>query len=188
MTNALGLQRVGEALDSLRMHLDRVRRTLLPAPGRIEGTYARAPSDLRSDRRRRPGTRRRGDEGASRVRACRSSRISSRGIPPSSKASRNAARHRLLRAFSIEPPPRRDLRPPLGQRGEDRLRPMAGEGGGDVSAHLKAPVWALLIGARKVRSPPFRRQGHRIALSNIDAEPPIRRAPLLAPSSPYCAL
>jgi DNA-binding GntR family transcriptional regulator len=40
MTNALNLQRVGEALDSLRMHLDRVRRTLLPAPGRIAGTYA----------------------------------------------------------------------------------------------------------------------------------------------------
>ena len=40
MTNGLSLQRVGEALDSLRMHLDRVRRTLLPAPGRMEGTYA----------------------------------------------------------------------------------------------------------------------------------------------------
>ncbi len=40
MTNGLDLQRVGEALDSLCVHLDRVRRTLLPAPGRIEGTYA----------------------------------------------------------------------------------------------------------------------------------------------------
>src|ERR1700677_139028 len=42
------------------------------------------------------------------------------------------------------------LRPPLGQSREDRLRPMAGKGGGDVSAYLKAPVWALLIGARKI--------------------------------------
>src|ERR1700733_7157695 len=56
----------------------------------------------------------------------------------------NAVYARGAKAF-----PRR-LRPPLGQRGEDRLRPMAGEDGGDVLAYLKPPVWALLIGARKV--------------------------------------
>ena len=40
LTNGLGLARVGEMLDSLCMHLDRVRRTLLPEPGRMKGTLA----------------------------------------------------------------------------------------------------------------------------------------------------
>ena len=39
MTESLGLARVGEALDTIRTHLERVRRTLLPEPGRPEGTY-----------------------------------------------------------------------------------------------------------------------------------------------------
>lgn len=53
MANGLNLERVCEALDSLRMHLDRVRRTLLPAPGRSEGTYVehRAIFEAIADRR-----------------------------------------------------------------------------------------------------------------------------------------
>src|ERR1700751_5599860 len=39
MTESLGLARVGEVLDPIRTHLESVRRTLLPAPGRPEGTY-----------------------------------------------------------------------------------------------------------------------------------------------------
>jgi DNA-binding GntR family transcriptional regulator len=39
MTEGLSLTRVGEVLDPIRTHLERVRRTLLPAPGRPEGTY-----------------------------------------------------------------------------------------------------------------------------------------------------
>jgi GntR family transcriptional regulator, rspAB operon transcriptional repressor len=38
MTEGLSLARVGEVLDPIRTHLERVRRTLLPAPGRPEGT------------------------------------------------------------------------------------------------------------------------------------------------------
>ncbi|KWV53201.1 hypothetical protein AS156_08505 [Bradyrhizobium macuxiense] len=39
MTESLGLARVGEILDPIRTHLERVRRTLLPEPGRPEGTF-----------------------------------------------------------------------------------------------------------------------------------------------------
>jgi GntR family transcriptional regulator, rspAB operon transcriptional repressor len=39
MTEVLGLARVGEVLDPIRTHLERVRRTLLPEPGRLEGTF-----------------------------------------------------------------------------------------------------------------------------------------------------
>lgn len=39
MTESLGLARVGEVLDPIRTHLERVRRTLLPEPGRPKGTY-----------------------------------------------------------------------------------------------------------------------------------------------------
>jgi DNA-binding GntR family transcriptional regulator len=39
MTEGLNLARVGEVLDPIRTHLERVRRTLLPEPGRPEGTY-----------------------------------------------------------------------------------------------------------------------------------------------------
>jgi DNA-binding GntR family transcriptional regulator len=35
-----GLSRLGEVLDQIRTHLDRVRRTLLPEPGRPQGTFA----------------------------------------------------------------------------------------------------------------------------------------------------
>ncbi len=54
MTNGLGLTRVGEALDSLCMHLDRVRRTLLPAPGRMEGTFAEHRAIFQAIAERRP--------------------------------------------------------------------------------------------------------------------------------------
>jgi DNA-binding GntR family transcriptional regulator len=39
MTEGLSLARVGEVLDPIRTHLERVRRTLLPEPGRPEGTF-----------------------------------------------------------------------------------------------------------------------------------------------------
>jgi GntR family transcriptional regulator, rspAB operon transcriptional repressor len=45
---------VGEALDSLCMHLDRVRRTLLPAPGRMEGTFAEHRAIYQAIAERRP--------------------------------------------------------------------------------------------------------------------------------------
>jgi GntR family transcriptional regulator, rspAB operon transcriptional repressor len=54
MTNGLGLTRVGEALDSLCMHLDRVRRTLLPAPGRMEGTFTEHRAIFQAIAERRP--------------------------------------------------------------------------------------------------------------------------------------
>jgi DNA-binding GntR family transcriptional regulator len=39
MTEGLLLARVAEVLDPIRTHLERVRRTLLPEPGRPEGTF-----------------------------------------------------------------------------------------------------------------------------------------------------
>jgi DNA-binding GntR family transcriptional regulator len=39
MTEGLGLARISEILDPIRTHLERVRRTLLPEPGRPEGTF-----------------------------------------------------------------------------------------------------------------------------------------------------
>jgi DNA-binding GntR family transcriptional regulator len=38
LTLTSGLNRIGEVLDTLRSHLDRVRCLLLPEPGRLEGT------------------------------------------------------------------------------------------------------------------------------------------------------
>jgi len=40
MAEALGLTRVSEVLDPIRTHLERVRRTLLPEPGRMQETFA----------------------------------------------------------------------------------------------------------------------------------------------------
>jgi DNA-binding GntR family transcriptional regulator len=40
LTDGLALSRIGEMLDSLRSNLDRVRRLLLPEPGRMESTLA----------------------------------------------------------------------------------------------------------------------------------------------------
>jgi DNA-binding GntR family transcriptional regulator len=39
MTEGIGLTRVGEVLDPIRTHLERVRRMLLPEPGRPEATF-----------------------------------------------------------------------------------------------------------------------------------------------------
>jgi len=39
MAESLGLARISEVLDPIRTHLERVRRTLLPEPGRPEGTF-----------------------------------------------------------------------------------------------------------------------------------------------------
>jgi GntR family transcriptional regulator, rspAB operon transcriptional repressor len=40
MADGMGLARVSETLDPVRTHLERVRRTLLPEPGRMEATLA----------------------------------------------------------------------------------------------------------------------------------------------------
>jgi GntR family transcriptional regulator, rspAB operon transcriptional repressor len=40
MADGLGFARVSEVLDPVRTHLDRVRRMLLPEPGRMESTFA----------------------------------------------------------------------------------------------------------------------------------------------------
>ena len=40
LIDGLAAQRIGEILDSLRSHLDRVRRLLLPEPGRMANTLA----------------------------------------------------------------------------------------------------------------------------------------------------
>jgi DNA-binding GntR family transcriptional regulator len=52
LTTSVGLRRIGEILDSLRTHLDRVRRLLLPQPGRMESTLAehRAIADALASR------------------------------------------------------------------------------------------------------------------------------------------
>ena len=40
LTEGLGLHRIAETLDTLRVHLDRVRRLLLPEPGRMAATLS----------------------------------------------------------------------------------------------------------------------------------------------------
>jgi GntR family transcriptional regulator, rspAB operon transcriptional repressor len=40
MAEGLGLARISEVLDPIRTHLERVRRTLLPQPGRVQETFA----------------------------------------------------------------------------------------------------------------------------------------------------
>ncbi|WP_024509344.1 GntR family transcriptional regulator [Bradyrhizobium sp. ARR65] len=40
MAESLGLARISEVLDPIRTHLERVRRTLLPEPGRMQETFA----------------------------------------------------------------------------------------------------------------------------------------------------
>jgi DNA-binding GntR family transcriptional regulator len=39
IAEGLGLARISEVLDPIRTHLERVRRTLLPEPGRLQGTF-----------------------------------------------------------------------------------------------------------------------------------------------------
>jgi GntR family transcriptional regulator, rspAB operon transcriptional repressor len=54
MTEGLGLARVGEVLDPIRTHLERVRRTLLPEPGRPEGTFGEHEAIYRAIAARQP--------------------------------------------------------------------------------------------------------------------------------------
>jgi DNA-binding GntR family transcriptional regulator len=52
--DGLGFQRIGEILDALRTHLDRVRRLLLPEPGRMHATLAEHRAIMDAIERRRP--------------------------------------------------------------------------------------------------------------------------------------
>jgi len=54
MTEVLGLARVGEVLDPIRTHLERVRRTLLPEPGRLAGTFREHEAIYRAIAAREP--------------------------------------------------------------------------------------------------------------------------------------
>jgi DNA-binding GntR family transcriptional regulator len=49
-----GLARISEVLDPIRTHLERVRRTLLPEPGRLEGTFIEHETIYRELAARRP--------------------------------------------------------------------------------------------------------------------------------------
>jgi DNA-binding GntR family transcriptional regulator len=59
MTEALDLARVGEVLDPIRTHLERVRRTLLPEPGRPQGTFREHEAIFRAIAARQPDQARR---------------------------------------------------------------------------------------------------------------------------------
>jgi DNA-binding GntR family transcriptional regulator len=52
LTSSVGLNRISEVLEALRSHLDRVRRLLLPEPGRMESTLAEHHSILDAISRR----------------------------------------------------------------------------------------------------------------------------------------
>jgi DNA-binding GntR family transcriptional regulator len=54
MAEGLGLARVSEVLDPIRTHLERVRRTLLPEPGRPEGTFIEHEAIYRAIAARQP--------------------------------------------------------------------------------------------------------------------------------------
>ncbi len=54
MTEGRGLVRLGEVLDPIRTHLERVRRTLLPEPGRPEGTLREHEAIFRAIAAREP--------------------------------------------------------------------------------------------------------------------------------------
>jgi DNA-binding GntR family transcriptional regulator len=54
MTERPSLARVGEVLDPIRTHLERVRRTLLPEPGRPEGTFHEHEAIFRAIAARKP--------------------------------------------------------------------------------------------------------------------------------------
>jgi DNA-binding GntR family transcriptional regulator len=55
LTDALGLHRVTDTLDTLRTHLDRVRRLLLPQPGRMAATLDEHRAIHEAIERRRAG-------------------------------------------------------------------------------------------------------------------------------------
>jgi DNA-binding GntR family transcriptional regulator len=54
LVDALGWSRVAEVLEPVRTHLDRVRRTLLPAPGRMNRTFAEHQEIYRAIAAREP--------------------------------------------------------------------------------------------------------------------------------------
>jgi DNA-binding GntR family transcriptional regulator len=54
MAEGLDLARVSEVLDPIRTHLERVRRTLLPEPGRLEGTFIEHEAIYRTIAARQP--------------------------------------------------------------------------------------------------------------------------------------
>jgi DNA-binding FadR family transcriptional regulator len=54
LAEGLGLARVGEVLDPIRTHLERVRRTLLPEPGRLQGTFTEHEAIYRAIAARQP--------------------------------------------------------------------------------------------------------------------------------------
>jgi DNA-binding GntR family transcriptional regulator len=54
MAEGLGLARIGEVLDPIRTHLERVRRTLLPEPGRPQGTFVEHEAIYRAIAARQP--------------------------------------------------------------------------------------------------------------------------------------
>ena len=54
IADGLGLSRVSEVLNPIRTHLERVRRTLLPEPGRMQGTFAEHQAIHRAIAARRP--------------------------------------------------------------------------------------------------------------------------------------
>jgi GntR family transcriptional regulator, rspAB operon transcriptional repressor len=54
MADGLGFARVSEVLDPVRTHLDRVRRTLLPEPGRMDATFAEHQAIHRAVAARKP--------------------------------------------------------------------------------------------------------------------------------------
>jgi DNA-binding GntR family transcriptional regulator len=54
MAEGPSLARIGEVLDSIRTHLERVRRTLLPEPGRLQGTFIEHEAIYRSVAARQP--------------------------------------------------------------------------------------------------------------------------------------
>lgn len=54
MAEGLGLARISEVLDPIRTHLERVRRTLLPEPGRLQGTFTEHQAIHRAIAARQP--------------------------------------------------------------------------------------------------------------------------------------
>jgi len=54
LVDGLGAQRIGELLESLRSHIDRVRRLLLPEPGTMEATLAEHRAIVEAIRARDP--------------------------------------------------------------------------------------------------------------------------------------
>ena len=75
-----GFRRLGEVLDQIRTHLDRVRRTLLPEPGRPQGTF-RTRGDFPRDCCARAGSGKKTKWQAISIAYRASCRLLSRNIP-----------------------------------------------------------------------------------------------------------